>query len=163
APCRRDTPGPTFGARVRSMRTARHVGEPGRCRVDMSGTLRLESLGALRLHGPQGEILPRRRKELVLLVYLAAHAPRPVRRAERFRVWLEAERARLDRIRDACFERLVAEHESAADWAGMARAARRWAEVCAWTSGRTAGSSRRSRSTAAWATRWRTRRRSRRD
>jgi DNA-binding SARP family transcriptional activator/TolB-like protein len=42
----------------------------------------LYSLGGLRLHGPEGELLRGRRKDLVLLVYLARRAPRAVPRQE---------------------------------------------------------------------------------
>ncbi|MGH7447310.1 MAG: AfsR/SARP family transcriptional regulator, partial [Longimicrobiales bacterium] len=44
--------------------------------------LRLCTLGELRLYGAAGELLPGRRKELALLVYLVQRSPRPVRRAE---------------------------------------------------------------------------------
>ena len=44
--------------------------------------LHLRTLGELRLTGPDGDLLPGRRKELVLLAYLAQRAPRAVRRAE---------------------------------------------------------------------------------
>lgn len=44
--------------------------------------LHLRTLGELRLTGPAGELLRGRRKELVLLAYLAHRAPRPARRAE---------------------------------------------------------------------------------
>src|SRR5690606_10266118 len=44
--------------------------------------LQLRTLGELRLTGPAGELLRGRRKELVLLAYLAHRAPRPARRAE---------------------------------------------------------------------------------
>ena len=44
--------------------------------------LTLRTLGALRLAGETGELLAGRRKELVLLAYLARRAPRPVPRAE---------------------------------------------------------------------------------
>jgi DNA-binding SARP family transcriptional activator len=47
-----------------------------------AGRLRLRTLGELRLTGPTGELLAGRRKELVLLTYLARRSPRPVRRAE---------------------------------------------------------------------------------
>lgn len=45
-------------------------------------TLRLVTLGGLRLLGPAGELLPGRRKPLVLLAYLASRAPRAVPREE---------------------------------------------------------------------------------
>ena len=45
-------------------------------------TFTLTSLGDLRLDGPDGPVLRSRRKELVLLVYLARRAPRPVSRDE---------------------------------------------------------------------------------
>lgn len=41
----------------------------------------LQSLGALCLTGPEGELLRGRRRPLVLLVHLARHAPRPVPRS----------------------------------------------------------------------------------
>ena len=44
--------------------------------------LQLRTLGELRLVGPAGELLAGRRKELVLLAYLAQRAPRSVRREE---------------------------------------------------------------------------------
>ncbi|HUF50170.1 MAG TPA: BTAD domain-containing putative transcriptional regulator [Longimicrobiales bacterium] len=44
--------------------------------------LHLQSLGDLRLRGPAGDLLRQRRKEIALLVVLAARAPRPVRREE---------------------------------------------------------------------------------
>ncbi len=44
--------------------------------------LRLETLGVLRLSGAGCELLKGRRKELVLLAYLARHAPRQVSREE---------------------------------------------------------------------------------
>ncbi len=44
--------------------------------------LRLRTLGELRLTGPAGDLLRGRRKELVLLAYLAQRAPRAVHRAE---------------------------------------------------------------------------------
>ena len=44
--------------------------------------LRLETLGVLRLSGPQGELLKGRRKELVLLSYLARRSPRSIPRDE---------------------------------------------------------------------------------
>jgi len=45
-------------------------------------TFTLTSLGDLRLEGPAGPVLRARRKELVLLVYLARRVPRPVSRDE---------------------------------------------------------------------------------
>ncbi len=42
----------------------------------------LRTLGEVRLYGPGGELLARRRKELALLAVLAARSPRAVRRAE---------------------------------------------------------------------------------
>jgi DNA-binding SARP family transcriptional activator/tetratricopeptide (TPR) repeat protein len=44
--------------------------------------LHLQTLGALRLSGPDGELLHGRRRELVLLVHLARHAPRAVSRQQ---------------------------------------------------------------------------------
>ncbi|MBI4419800.1 MAG: AAA family ATPase [Gemmatimonadetes bacterium] len=44
--------------------------------------LSLGTLGPVRLTGAGGELLPGRRKELVLLTYLARRSPRPVSRAE---------------------------------------------------------------------------------
>jgi len=44
--------------------------------------LHLRTLGDLRLGGADGEVLRGRRKELVLLAYLARRSPRPVRREE---------------------------------------------------------------------------------
>lgn len=45
-------------------------------------SLTLRTLGPIRLIGAGGELLPGRRKELVLLAYLARRAPRPIPRAE---------------------------------------------------------------------------------
>ena len=44
--------------------------------------LRFQTLGSLRLVGPRGDLLAGRRKELVLLAYLARSTPRAVPRAE---------------------------------------------------------------------------------
>lgn len=44
--------------------------------------LRLRTLGELTLEGSDGDLLPGRRKELVLLVYLAQRAPGAIRRSE---------------------------------------------------------------------------------
>jgi DNA-binding SARP family transcriptional activator/TolB-like protein len=44
--------------------------------------LQLRTLGGLHLYGPAGELLRGRRKELVLLVWLAQRSPRPVPRAQ---------------------------------------------------------------------------------
>ena len=50
--------------------------------MPISQPFELQTLGQLRLTGPEGELLPGRRKELVLLAYLARKSPRPVPRAE---------------------------------------------------------------------------------
>ncbi|HKP28906.1 MAG TPA: BTAD domain-containing putative transcriptional regulator, partial [Gemmatimonadales bacterium] len=47
-----------------------------------SAPFHLRTLGELRLVGPGGDILAGRRKELLLLTYLARKSPRPVSRAE---------------------------------------------------------------------------------
>jgi DNA-binding SARP family transcriptional activator/tetratricopeptide (TPR) repeat protein len=55
----------------------------------------LRTLGELRLSSPSGELLPGRRKELVLLAYLARRSPRAVRRAELAALlWGERDEAR---------------------------------------------------------------------
>jgi DNA-binding SARP family transcriptional activator/tetratricopeptide (TPR) repeat protein len=48
----------------------------------MGAQFQLQSLGRLALSGPAGELLPRRRKELALLVAIADRSPRPVRREQ---------------------------------------------------------------------------------
>jgi DNA-binding SARP family transcriptional activator len=48
----------------------------------MAGPYRLHTLGELRLEGPAGEVRSLRRKERLLLAYLARRAGSPVRRAE---------------------------------------------------------------------------------
>ncbi|MGQ0814381.1 MAG: BTAD domain-containing putative transcriptional regulator [Gemmatimonadota bacterium] len=79
----------------------------------MQPLLHLQSLGDLRLRGPAGDLLPRRRKELALLVVLAARAPRAMRREEmQALLWGERDEQRarhslrqtLLRLRRACGE-----------------------------------------------------------
>ncbi len=76
----------------------------------------LQTLGDLRLHGPDGDLLPHRRKELALLVVLATRAPKPVRREElQARFWGERDEQRarhslrqaLLRVRRACGDDVV--------------------------------------------------------
>ena len=69
------------GARIRAS-TAAQSGCNSFTPNGFGQMLRLATLGELRLIGPAGELLRGRRKELVLLTYLARRAPRPVRRAE---------------------------------------------------------------------------------
>src|SRR5215208_6913068 len=57
--------------------------------------LRLQTLGEIRLTGSDGDLLAGRRKELVLLAYLARRSPRAVRRDELIGLfWDERDEAR---------------------------------------------------------------------
>src|SRR5574339_512912 len=83
--------------------------------------LQLHTLGELRLTASGNEILPGRRKELALLVYLARQSPKPVRREQLIGLlWDERdeERARsslrqaLLRLRRALGDGLVVDRET---------------------------------------------------
>lgn len=73
-------------------------GETGRAGRGVAGewlVLRLQTLGELRLHGGDVAVLSSRRKELVLLTYLARRRPRPLSRAQAAALlWPERNEAR---------------------------------------------------------------------
>ena len=87
-----------------------------------SGQFYLRTLGELRLTGPAGELLAGRRKELILLAYLARKSPRPVPRAELATfLWGERDEAKarqslrhaLYQLRQAVGDAVVVDNDSA--------------------------------------------------
>ena len=85
-----------------------------------SATYYLSALGDLRLTGPGGELLAGRRKELVLLTYLAMKGPRPVAREELAALlWGEREEAKARQsLRHALYQLRQADgrYQERSDW-----------------------------------------------